>query len=1457
MTTITVTTNLDEAAGDSGAGGLASDIADGDGLSLREAIFHASAGDTITFDEILGGTTLTLTQGELAVAKSLTIDGDIDGDEKADITISGDNASRIFAVSGVNTDATLNSLTLTDGNGVGSVTNGGGAILVGTSVELTLNHSTVRDNSAQYGGGIHVTGNSSRLNVFGSTFIGNEATVSTGGGISVQSGAVASIVNTTLHGNSAAQNGGAIRVTAASVTVDNSTITDNEAGTRGGGIDATTFGSPTSLTLQNSVLAGNQAPNAVDISDLFGTGSPTISLSNSTVTSTAGFTVDSGAATLVADPGLGALQDNGGPVQTRALDPTSALIDAGDAILVVAGVTEDANGGDRVAGSEVDIGAVEAQLVVTSADDSDTVTTGGTAAENFRTDLNDGDGLTLREAIAHASSGNTITFADTLAGSTIRLTNGELVLDKDLIIDGDVDGDDKADITLSGDANNNGVADSGDSRIFNVTSTATVELNSLTLANGFADNYAANGARGGAIYVGGGTTLTLRHSTIQDSAVYANNGVLGYGGGVFGGGTVTITGSTIKGNAANSVASGPAYGGGLFVGSGQSLTLTNTTIHDNSSDNDGGGIDTGTNATLTINNSTITDNDAGGNTGGVNLYNGSTLNVTNSVLAGNTAGTGDQDLGETGSNDSTVNATNSFFGTNVTLDSDIGGDSQNNAGDPGLGALQDNGGAVQTRLPDADSALINAGTGTGPATDANGNDRVVGSGIDIGATEFQLVVTTDADEPFDNSIDSSLLDDLADGDGLSLREALFWARDGDMITFADTLAGSTIVLTQGELGISQDITIDGDIDGDNKADITISGDANNDGMANSGDSRIFTITNSDVTLRSLTLENGFASSGGAVSANSSSNLTIVDSTIRDSIASSVRGGAINAEGNATITNSLLTGNASEGFGGAVFVGSNGSLALTNTTLYDNSADTRGGGISTGSNVSLTVRNSTIVGNSTDGAGGGIEVFTDTTLSIANSVVAGNTATLADPDIFTFASSSLINAGGTFFGTTVGIDTDLSGNTQNGGDPGLGELLDHGGTTLTLSPLDGSALIDTGTDALVRADLDDVDDDLTTTELLPLDGRGEDRQNGTVDRGAVEKITNETIRGTDAANRIEGGAGSDTLFGGGGGDTILGGDAGDTIEGEEGNDTLRGNAGSDDIRGGQGGDDLFGGDGSDELRGNDGSDELFGNNGSDDLRGGDGSDTLNGGSGRDEMRGNAGNDTYRVDNTNDQVIETSDNGTDMVEASVSFTLGNHIEQLELTGNDAIDGTGNGLNNEVTGNDKKNTLLGQDGRDTLRGGDGGDDLRGGSGQDDLRGNDGNDTLRGGDGGDTLIGGRGNDTLIGQKGKDVMTGGGGRDSFVFDGRSHSGTTGSTRDDITDFSRGQNDNIDLSGLVSGNLDFRGDRNFQRNNDNQLRLVDRGDDIRIEIDFDGDQQSDFEIDVEDIGRLTQSDFLL
>lgn len=150
----------------------------------------------------------------------------------------------------------------------------------------------------------------------------------------------------------------------------------------------------------------------------------------------------------------------------------------------------------------------------------------------------------------------------------------------------------------------------------------------------------------------------------------------------------------------------------------------------------------------------------------------------------------------------------------------------------------------------------------------------------------------------------------------------------------------------------------------------------------------------------------------------------------------------------------------------------------------------------------------------------------------------------------------------------------------------------------------------------------------------------------------------------------------------------------------------------------------------------GNDRLNGLGGDDRLDGGFGNDTLNGGGGNDTLTGGFGNDLYLVNSAGDLAIEANYSGTDTVRSTVSYTLGAYLENLTLTGNGAIDGTGNEIDNIIRGNNADNILSGGDGFDRLFGGQGNDTLLGEGGDDRLTGNQGDDWLSGGLGADLFI-------------------------------------------------------------------------------------------------------------------------
>ena len=134
--------------------------------------------------------------------------------------------------------------------------------------------------------------------------------------------------------------------------------------------------------------------------------------------------------------------------------------------------------------------------------------------------------------------------------------------------------------------------------------------------------------------------------------------------------------------------------------------------------------------------------------------------------------------------------------------------------------------------------------------------------------------------------------------------------------------------------------------------------------------------------------------------------------------------------------------------------------------------------------------------------------------------------------------------------------------------------------------------------------------------------------------------------------------------------------------------------------------IEGGAAKDKLTGTTDDDEMYGYAGNDTLTGLAGNDTLDGGTGDDSMTGGAGNDTYIADSIKDKIIEKTNEGTDTVITTATYTLANNVENLTLSGSSAINGTGNTVSNIVVGNDAANSINGGLGNDTLTGGTGND-------------------------------------------------------------------------------------------------------------------------------------------------------
>lgn len=320
-----------------------------------------------------------------------------------------------------------------------------------------------------------------------------------------------------------------------------------------------------------------------------------------------------------------------------------------------------------------------------------------------------------------------------------------------------------------------------------------------------------------------------------------------------------------------------------------------------------------------------------------------------------------------------------------------------------------------------------------------------------------------------------------------------------------------------------------------------------------------------------------------------------------------------------------------------------------------------------------------------------------------------------------------------------------------------------------------------------------------------------------------------------------GEGADIVLGLSGNDTIDGGGGNDTLEGNDGNDVLTGGAGNDSLDGGTGADTMTGGTGDDTYLVDSTGDRIIegadagggldtvvasvnatladglerlqltgaaragtGNGAANLITGTAGNDTLDGAGGADQLEGGTGNDTYVVDDLGDTLVDSG--GSDTVRASIDWTLGGDIENLQLTGA-ARRGTGSGIANRIDGTVGNDTIDGAGGADTMAGGAGDDAYRvdhlgdvvveaAGGGIDTvtavvdttlasevehlvlegparrgtgnaldnhLAGTTGNDTLDGGSGADTMDGGLGDDTYRVDQADDMVVDSGGTDTVV----------------------------------------------------------------------------------------------
>jgi hypothetical protein len=243
---------------------------------------------------------------------------------------------------------------------------------------------------------------------------------------------------------------------------------------------------------------------------------------------------------------------------------------------------------------------------------------------------------------------------------------------------------------------------------------------------------------GGGAIFAVGSYMTITNSTL------VNNSAITVGGAVdSSSGELTIRNCTLSGNTALLV------GGAVYAtGRGGSVDIENTTLVNNTAGGSGGAIDMAAfSAPATITSCTISGNHVGlpnvggGNGGGgiaVEAVSYGRVTLDNTIVAGNSAVFASRDI--------YVDATSTIHSNYDAIGNTTGFNYTPGPGDLPVGAnlhlqpLTNNGGPTQTIAFAAGSPLLNAGDPTTTlTTDQRGVPRVIGPAPDIGAYEYQPI----------------------------------------------------------------------------------------------------------------------------------------------------------------------------------------------------------------------------------------------------------------------------------------------------------------------------------------------------------------------------------------------------------------------------------------------------------------------------------------------------------------------------------------------------------------------------------------------------------------------------------------------------------------------------------------------------------------------------------------------
>ena len=1055
-------------------------------ISLREAIVHSQDGSKVSFDNSLKNKTILLTRGELSIDKNLTIQGFDNGQ----VTIDGNNKSRVFDVNANNldqfVDVTIENLTITGGNAGNQ--NGGGIL---NTEKLTINNSIITDNSTNgFGGGISsdlgYTDDKNSATIINNSVISNN---SAGGGAGVYHDASITVDDypfslflnaTSVTGNSTDGFGGGIDNNSGRIKIDDSTIDQNTAVEEGGGISSFNKIEAVDSTISNnradsggglkingfdgsgilidSTISGNTAKfgGGISFSSTYGSQSVT----NSTITNNSasrGGGIDQGGegkinitSSIIAGnvdnndaTGAGIISRGNNLIGNGDNAPDFVNLFKGDLVGTAKKPIDPQLGGLKDNGGNTFTHALLPESIAINTGSNPEKLTTDQRGEGFERVLFDAPDIGAFEA-------------DTDSIYDLPFLPPEPTSRTVTTLDDEDDGDLSAnDISLREAILE---SNSGDSITFDPSLSGgkiTLTLGELTVDKSLnitglgADKLTIDANNKSRVFNVDNGSDTDVDVTIAKLTITGGNADEEGGGGINNQENLIVNQSIINGNAASS-------GGGVSTNNFAKTTINDSTISNNSSADGGGGV-SNYDSTTTINNSTISDNSTEGIGGGIfsSSFEFSSTIVNNSTISGNTAKGQGGGIGEFGIN---LEVTNSTITDNTA---------QNNSN-----FFEGNGSGVYSFALTRITSSIIAGNSENDdfASDGNitsGGNNLIGNGdgtVFINGIKQDLVGTADAPV-------APQLEELKDNGGLTFTHALL--PDSLAINAGSNL--SKLTTDQRGAGFERTLFDAPDI-GAFEADtesiyaplvlpsnpvVTILEDEDDRDLSandislreailysDSGDTISFdsSLSGGTITLelgqliidKDLTIK-GLGANNLTIDANNNSRVFKIDNGIRDSNYVDVKDSIINV----TLDGVTITGGSTKDYprdyynelGGGIYNKEN--LTINNSIIAKNVSQRGGGGIY--NQGTIKINSSTIANNSAKsyyergGYGGGILNSNEgddgaIAMKISNSTISGNTAQ--------GNGGGISNTGGYYDNPSQIIITNstISGNTaqKNGG-----------------------------------------------------------------------------------------------------------------------------------------------------------------------------------------------------------------------------------------------------------------------------------------------------------------------------------------------------------------------------------------------------------------------------------------